>query len=59
MIDAKYIPPKFTKEMKSTHKILIPNMAPLHFSMLQSILLDEGYQVEVLQDDGPTLHKRG
>lgn len=59
MIDAQYIPPKFTKEMKSTHKILIPNMAPLHFSMLQSILLDEGYQVEVLQDDGPNIAQEG
>ncbi len=59
MIDKNYVPPKFTKEMKSTYKILIPNMAPLHFSLLQSILLDEGYNVEVLQDDGPGIAQEG
>ena len=59
MIDKNYVPPKFTKEMKSNYKILIPNMAPLHFSLLQSILLDEGYNVEVLQDDGPGIAQEG
>ncbi len=59
MIDQNYVPPKFTKEMKSSYKILIPNMAPLHFSLLQSILLDEGYNVEVLQDDGPGIAQEG
>ena len=59
MTDSSYTPPKFTKEMKSTHKILIPNMAPLHFSMLQHILEDEGYQAEILQDDGPQIAQEG
>ena len=59
MIDKNYVPPKFTKEMKSNYKILIPNMAPLHFSLLQSILQDEGYNVEVLQDDGPGIAQEG
>ncbi len=59
MIDPTYTPPKFTKEMKSTHTILIPNMAPLHFAMLQRILLDEGYHTEILQDDGPQIAQEG
>ena len=59
MIDAQYVPPKFTKEMRSTYKILIPNMAPLHFAILQDILLDEGYQAEILQDDGPQIAQEG
>ena len=25
----------FTKEMKKTHKILIPNMLPIHFELLK------------------------
>ena len=51
--------PRFTREMKSTHKLLVPNMAPLHFEILQSILRDEGYDVEVLQDDGPSIAEEG
>ena len=35
--------PRFTQEMKTTHTILIPNMLPLHFSMLAAALEKEGY----------------
>ncbi len=45
--------------MRSTHKILIPNMAPLHFAILQDILQSEGYQAEILQDDGPQIAQEG
>ncbi len=51
--------PKFTKEMKSTHKILIPNMAPIHFSMLAAALEDEGYTVEVLGSSGHEVAQEG
>lgn len=34
--------PKFTPEMKATHKILIPNMAPIHFEMMRAAMEDEG-----------------
>ena len=44
--------PKFTKEMKATHKILIPNMAPIHFAMLREAMLDDGYNAEVLDSSG-------
>lgn len=33
--------PKFTKEMKHTHKILIPNMLPIHWTLLRDALEDE------------------
>lgn len=48
--------PKFTPEMKATHKILIPNMAPIHFEMMRAAMEDEGYHVEVLGSGG---HARG
>lgn len=43
--------PKWDKSMKSTHKILIPNMLPWHFLIIQELLKMEGYDVEVLQND--------
>lgn len=39
---------EFTAEMKKTHKILIPNMLPIHFNMFANILSSEGYKVELL-----------
>ena len=33
--------PKFTPEMKATHKILIPNMAPIHFEMMRAAMRAE------------------
>ena len=40
--------PKFTKEMKATHTILIPNMAVTQFRLLKASMESEGYHVEVL-----------
>lgn len=40
----------FKKEMKKTHTILIPQMLPIHFSLLQESLVLEGYNVELLVD---------
>ncbi len=51
--------PKFTKEMKATHKILIPNMAPIHFSMMAAAMQDEGYNVEVLGASGHEVAQEG
>lgn len=51
--------PRFTKEMKSTHTILIPNMLPLHFSMLAAALECEGYKVEVLGNCGSQVAQLG
>ena len=35
--------PVFTEEMKHTHKILIPNMAPVQFRILAAALEAKGY----------------
>ena len=49
----------FTKEMKKTHTILIPNMAPLQFSILQAALEREGYHTEVLGNCGSQVAQLG
>lgn len=41
-------PVLFTEEMRETHTILIPQMAPLHFKILEPMLRGEGFNVEVL-----------
>ena len=43
---------EFTKEMKKTHKILVPMMLPIHFQFLQNIFHKEGYNVELLETKG-------
>ena len=44
-----YIRPVFTKEMKkSQHTILAPQMAPIHFELVQEAARSEGYNFEVL-----------
>lgn len=44
--------PKWDKNMKSTHKILVPDMLPYHFLILQEVLRQEGYDIEVLKNEG-------
>lgn len=39
----------FTKEMKKDYTILVPAMAPDHFSILQAAMNSEGYRIEFLQ----------
>ncbi|NLI92690.1 MAG: 2-hydroxyacyl-CoA dehydratase [Peptococcaceae bacterium] len=40
--------PLFTKEMRATHTILAPQMAPLHFEFAQEVARSEGYYFEIL-----------
>jgi len=51
--------PKFTPEMKKTHKILIPNMAPVQFRILAAILEREGYTCELLENCGSQVAESG
>lgn len=44
--------PKWDKSMKSTHKILAPDMLPWHFMIIEEVLRAEGYDFEVLRNDG-------
>ncbi len=38
----------FTKEMAQSYKILVPQMSPIHFSLLDPVLRSEGYDFEML-----------
>ena len=51
--------PRFTPEMKKTHTILIPNMAPVQFTLLQAALEKEGYRTEILGNCGSQVAQLG
>ena len=40
----------FTKEMKKTYTILVPQMAPIHFELLESAVKSCGYNVVLLRE---------
>ncbi|MCM1164455.1 MAG: 2-hydroxyacyl-CoA dehydratase [Lachnospiraceae bacterium] len=42
--------PEFTKEMRKNHTILCPQMAPIHFDMLEAAFKHSGYNVVILKD---------
>lgn len=44
----EYKNPVFTKEMRKTHTILVPQMSPIHFNLVQEAVRASGYNVEVL-----------
>jgi len=46
--DISYLNPIFTKNMRKTHTILAPQMAPIHFELVQEAARICGYQMEVL-----------
>ena len=39
----------FTKEMKETHTIIIPQLSPIHMNLMKEALIAEGYNVKVLE----------
>ena len=51
--------PRFTPDMKKTHKILIPNMAPVQFRILAASMENHGYQVELLGNCGERVAELG
>lgn len=51
--------PVFTKEMKKTHTILIPEMIPIHFELIRSILEGHGYKAKMLRNNGPQVAQVG
>ena len=51
--------PKFTPEMKKTHKILIPNMAPVQFRILAAVMERAGYTCELLENCGSQVSELG
>ncbi len=56
-MDENYV--QFTKEMKGTHKILVPNMLPMHFKIMSRIFRQYGYDLEVLETTGPEIAETG
>ena len=42
---------EFTKEMKKTHTLLLPNMAPIHFNLLRRVFQNFGYKAKLLDMD--------
>ncbi len=51
--------PRFTPDMKKTHKILIPNMAPVQFRLMAAIMEQAGYQGELLENCGSQVAELG
>ncbi len=44
--------PVFTEEMRLTHTILIPDMLPMHFRLMQAVLESCGYKASILKNEG-------
>ncbi len=59
--DGNYILEKkiFTKEMRKDYTILIPQMAPIHFELLEAAVRSSGYNVELLRECTPTTVETG
>ncbi len=54
-----FTPPEFTKEMKATHKILAPDIFPIHMELIKQIFLMYGYDLEVLKSRGKHVIDKG
>ncbi len=53
-------PVQFTKEMREAgYTILAPNMLDFHFSLLEKVFHLNGYNIEVLHNDGPNVMSEG
>jgi predicted nucleotide-binding protein (sugar kinase/HSP70/actin superfamily) len=49
----------FTKEMKKTHTLLLPNMLPTHFKIIREIFVNFGYKAELLQNESSNVIAEG
>jgi predicted nucleotide-binding protein (sugar kinase/HSP70/actin superfamily) len=58
-IDNLIVKTPFTKEMKATHTILIPQMLPIHFDFLAKVFRQAGYKMEVLKTSHATITEEG
>lgn len=50
---------EFTEEMKKDYTILIPDMAPIHFTLIKSIFKRYGYNIEILKNQGQSVVDEG
>lgn len=50
---------KFTLKMKKDYTILIPEMAPLHFRLIEPILSRQGFKIALMGGEGPEVLQKG
>ncbi len=50
---------EFTKDMKKDYTILVPNMLPIHFAMLEKVFNNHGYNMVVLNNEGSSVVDEG
>ncbi len=51
--------PRFKEDMVKTHTILIPNMLNIHMDLFEQVLLQQGYKVEIMHNEGPDVVTEG
>lgn len=49
----------FKSSMKKHYKILVPDMLPIHFSILTEVMANYGYDIELLKNVGPQVQEEG
>ena len=49
----------FKSKMKKDYKILVPDMLPIHFSILTEVMASYGYDIELLKNVGPSVQEEG
>lgn len=59
LFDEHYEYPKFTKDMYKTHTILIPSMLDIHMPLFEQVLLQSGYKVEIMHNQGRAVVDEG
>lgn len=57
MQNKNFVP--FTKEMIDSYTILVPDMLPMHFKLIISVLKTYGYKLELLESKGPVIAETG
>ena len=50
---------EFTREMRDTYTVLVPDMLPVHFALLKNVFRLHGYRMEVLKNEGADVVKAG
>ena len=53
------MPVTFTKAMKKDYTILIPNMSPVHFTLVKEVFVNHGYKAILLENQGPNVIREG
>ena len=50
---------EFTREMRDTYTVLVPDMLPVHFALLKNVFRLHGYRMEVLKNEGADVANAG